>query len=1415
MGVAKRPRLGEGQTRLDSFLSRPAPPPPPPASGASSSALSEDSQHSAIPHPKILSFNTNGLSAYATGSGGVRRQRLVRWLVQMSRKFDFILIQESKLLPGESDFLQRELPDCWILYDNKQDWREGPLSAGTLVIVTPSGLTKHSPLKVDLPQVLSGHGSAVLMKARGPDVLDFLICNAYLYGGSQDKIRRQKEQIRAWSSLPEGVGFVFFVGDFNFPACGVRPIAPLGVNPTREELWGRFCLDRGLLEAEQSNPTFYSISRDNPVATRPDRAYHNFSEGCRAVFPPVASALERPWLGEGPKPKLVVPQDHVPLALEFISTAPPAKRAFPCLGAHLFERPDFKSRFLLKWGEIKGRYVNPVSYWENFKKTVSLVAYEMLADSSQKKVSSLLGKVNVLISLIRILNAGGQDAIGKASRLCALIGIDPPATTDPSPFVSALDRLFEEGGEIAPADPDPVLNMTPRVKGSNFVKEVKTFLPSTRRRLRGLRASVGGELVEEHGRIGSIVKEFYGDYWARGDPPSEGQIRRFLRRYSKRLDLNLIQVPTIGTFRKAVLESGNTCAGPDGIPFSAYRALHEEVAEALFNVFMFLKRGGEAADKFNFGLLHLIPKKDTDFVGETTLTVNNTDNRIMAYVVKSALLPAFAPILEGVQKGFLPGRRMTDHVETVNEEFYSSLSRKQQLFILFLDTRRAFDSIHHAFLFAVLRHIGLPEDWVNYVELLFCKVKVSPVIANDKHLWFFVLRGVKQGCPLSPLFFVICYDPLLVYIERTSHGYLVVLAAADDLAVLVRRFFHLWAVMKMIDAFAKTSGLGINYDKTAVLPTMVDEFDPGAILRSPWREVVLARRYVHLGVLIGHGVSVEDIFQEAHDGALARLSSFWPVLKRQPVHKRIKVVNVFIVPKYMYLGSFFLIPYTFCKIFLSKCYRLLVPHSSFKMSYLFVSKKRFGFDPPLVNLWGRNLVVLANKFPAESLNRESLRDAFWRGRPWIYKDSCRITEHRQMAALEFLQSWSDHPRNRENDLILALPLVSSFLKDRKVMYDGLVERAFAPSVENDVPRKLSLLGVRDACAHAALKANIPALPAKLPAYIRTVFLMFLWKGISTTSRSRYRTRGVEKNFENFPCPFCLTGVDDFAHFLSDCMALEAAKEVYFSSDLLSPLLPLLSSAPLQVFTLGFELVKDRALAQTTCAAVVCFVAGVYFARKRVLAGDRRAVDADCMLASVQKLVRASSPSKKGRVSKALTKFRKIIGGMAPDDIIAFTDGSALGNPGPAGAGAVVFVPGVGTFFLHSPLGISTNNVGELFAIGIVLVFLAELDLANIGRRALICSDSEIALGILKLGWAGDLEQPELLREVACRERALRASLQFIKVPAHAEEEGNEIADFLAKLAARTGRKEGMGPFRFETLTFRHSSAAPPFGGTIY
>ena len=39
-------------------------------------------------------------------------------------------------------------------------------------------------------------------------------------------------------------------------------------------------------------------------------------------------------------------------------------------------------------------------------------------------------------------------------------------------------------------------------------------------------------------------------------------------------------------------------------------------------------------------------------------------------------------------------------------------------------------------------------------------------------------------------------------------------------------------------------------------------------------------------------------------------------------------------------------------------------------------------------------------------------------------------------------------------------------------------------------------------------------------------------------------------------------------------------------------------------------------------------------------------------------------------------IKEILGKLSSDSVIAFTDGSALGNPGPAGTGAVIYYKGM-------------------------------------------------------------------------------------------------------------------------------------------
>jgi hypothetical protein len=83
--------------------------------------------------------------------------------------------------------------------------------------------------------------------------------------------------------------------------------------------------------------------------------------------------------------------------------------------------------------------------------------------------------------------------------------------------------------------------------------------------------------------------------------------------------------------------------------------------------------------------------------------------------------------------------------------------------------------------------------------------------------------------------------------------------------------------------------------------------------------------------------------------------------------------------------------------------------------------------------------------------------------------------------------------------------------------------------------------------------------------------------------------------------------------------------------------------------------------------------------------------------------------------------------------IAFTDGSCLNNPGPCGAGAIVFVEEETTELKQPVCKRGSILLGELIAIKIVLEYI---DQQEIKRKIelTIFSDGQTAIGILALHW---------------------------------------------------------------------------------
>ena len=98
----------------------------------------------------------------------------------------------------------------------------------------------------------------------------------------------------------------------------------------------------------------------------------------------------------------------------------------------------------------------------------------------------------------------------------------------------------------------------------------------------------------------------------------------------------------------------------------------------------------------------------------------------------------------------------------------------------------------------------------------------------------------------------------------------------------------------------------------------------------------------------------------------------------------------------------------------------------------------------------------------------------------------------------------------------------------------------------------------------------------------------------------------------------------------------------------------------------------------------------------------------------------------------------------------FTDGSCLGNPGPCGAGACLFMAGsVDPIMLKQPVSNRGSILlGELEAIKLALKHIYQYKMERQMhvdiKKILIFSDSQSAVGQLVLGWVCKSHQNTIL-----------------------------------------------------------------------
>ena len=87
---------------------------------------------------------------------------------------------------------------------------------------------------------------------------------------------------------------------------------------------------------------------------------------------------------------------------------------------------------------------------------------------------------------------------------------------------------------------------------------------------------------------------------------------------------------------------------------------------------------------------------------------------------------------------------------------------------IFLDQEKAFDRMSHKFILKTLRKFGFGEKFISWIKMIYndtsSAVKVNGYITPS----FSIERGVRQGCPLSSMLYVLCAEVLAIEIRTNE-----------------------------------------------------------------------------------------------------------------------------------------------------------------------------------------------------------------------------------------------------------------------------------------------------------------------------------------------------------------------------------------------------------------------------------------------------------------------------------------------------------------------------------------------------------------------------------------------------------------------------------------------------------------------
>ena len=197
--------------------------------------------------------------------------------------------------------------------------------------------------------------------------------------------------------------------------------------------------------------------------------------------------------------------------------------------------------------------------------------------------------------------------------------------------------------------------------------------------------------------------------------------------------------------------------GVDGLPAEFCQRFWPVLGADLVDDLNYCNLHGRLSLSQRSGLITLLYKRGDhlDMMNWRPIMLLCVDYKIAAKAITNRLLQVLPSVIHSDQTCGVRGRHSIVNSHLLQDIVTDINQRGLGGAVLSLDQEKAFDLVDWAFLLRVLQTMNFGPSFFHWIQLFYTQISSSVLVNGEQSESFFVSRSVRQGCPLSPLLYVI------------------------------------------------------------------------------------------------------------------------------------------------------------------------------------------------------------------------------------------------------------------------------------------------------------------------------------------------------------------------------------------------------------------------------------------------------------------------------------------------------------------------------------------------------------------------------------------------------------------------------------------------------------------------------------